>query len=940
MKDYKPCHFFGFIFLMFTNLVNAQAPSNFKETIEFIKDGQLDIAINYLDQQNPAPNDSLALGYYQLGVYKYVEDQFEASISWFEKALTIRQSYLDQQDERIIKAFYAIGECYHNLGLLDRALPYLKKSLTLNETRQNPSIKYLSRTYRVMGNVYFKKGEIEQGKEYLNTAIQYYNQYFKKEPWALASVYQDFSVMYVQQELPDSILVFANKGLALFKSLDKQYQEDSLGIADCHHNLGTAYELNNNLEKALFHLSASMKINQKYQEIRLKEIAKNLVNLFIVYQKSGESIKALNTINEAINIYQKLKTPINVARGFHNRGTLFLADGKIKEAILDQQRAIQALVLDYSNNDIYDNPSIEDAIIVDKPYLIKYFHEKALGFSLLATTEEPEKNLKGAISTFDTLAALISNMRKGFQVDGSKEFLASQTKFIFEDAIKAALQLHRITNSSDYLEKAFHYAESSKALILLEAVAKNQRRQEAKKSNTISSKDIELQLKIAKLERSIFDGVTSRSLETDTLLVLRTKLLSLRRDLEKSGKSTTSKKALIENINSIRTLLSGETSLLNYLVGKQSIYLFHLTKKDLNVFSIPLDFNLNSWINKFQEGIYQPFIEEQITQKKREALYQQYSEYAWLLYEKLFPTQLQKQLNQNLVIVPDGTLGYISFGAMLNQPSSERFTGFNNHSFLLKKHSISYSYSASLLVKMAHNTSTPEQPIAIFAPAYHANMIPFGKDSIRFSPLLQSKTSSTAINALMGGELFAGASLAQFVNKSPSYNLIHIAAHAEVDNLRPENSFIAFSDNTPTIQPLLFLDEIYHLGLNADMVAVTACKTSLGPIAEGEGILSLSRAFAYAGAKSIITTLWEINDQKTAMLMPLFYEKLENGENKSQALRKAQLQLMHDYQEPYYWAGFVAYGNMSPVQNNSNFTYWWALIAALILVGAWYYFKK
>ena len=176
MKDYKPCHFFGFIFLMFTNLVNAQAPSNFKETIEFIKDGQLDIAINYLDQQNPAPNDSLALGYYQLGVYKYVEDQFEASISWFEKALTIRQSYLDQQDERIIKAFYAIGECYHNLGLLDRALPYLKKSLTLNETRQNPSIKYLSRTYRVMGNVYFKKGEIEQGKEYLNTAIQYYNQ--------------------------------------------------------------------------------------------------------------------------------------------------------------------------------------------------------------------------------------------------------------------------------------------------------------------------------------------------------------------------------------------------------------------------------------------------------------------------------------------------------------------------------------------------------------------------------------------------------------------------------------------------------------------------------------------------------------------------------------------------------------------------------------------
>lgn len=104
------------------------------------------------------------------------------------------------------------------------------------------------------------------------------------------------------------------------------------------------------------------------------------------------------------------------------------------------------------------------------------------------------------------------------------------------------------------------------------------------------------------------------------------------------------------------------------------------------------------------------------------------------------------------------------------------------------------------------------------------------------------------------------------------------------------------------------------------MVVLPACETGIGKLQKGEGIISLARAFAYAGAKSIFTTLWQVSDEKTKSLMVSFYRNLKQGETKGAALRKAKLEYLDgnkgkgEATHPFFWAGLIGIGDMSAVR--------------------------
>ncbi|HEY2933255.1 MAG TPA: tetratricopeptide repeat protein [Acidobacteriota bacterium] len=127
----------------------------------------------------------------------------------------------------------------------------------------------------------------------------------------------------------------------------------------------------------------------------------------------------------------------------------------------------------------------------------------------------------------------------------------------------------------------------------------------------------------------------------------------------------------------------------------------------------------------------------------------------------------------------------------------------------------------------------------------------------------------------------------------------------------------AIGDPLPEIRNLQSEDgllqayEIFDLKLNADLVVLSACETGLGKEVKGEGLLGLTRAFLYAGAQSVMVSLWKVSDRSTAELMASFYRHLqEKGMTKAEALRKAQLNLINQgrYAAPFYWAPFVLVG--------------------------------
>ena len=136
------------------------------------------------------------------------------------------------------------------------------------------------------------------------------------------------------------------------------------------------------------------------------------------------------------------------------------------------------------------------------------------------------------------------------------------------------------------------------------------------------------------------------------------------------------------------------------------------------------------------------------------------------------------------------------------------------------------------------------------------------------------------------------------------YSVIHLALHGYADPEFPDRSALVFAPReTPIDDGLLQVREIRKLPLNASLVTLSACDTGVGPVGE-EGVANIVNAFIEAGAQSVVSTLWEIEDHATAQLMISFYGHLGHGEDKAEALRQAQLELMKSGDPPYFWAGF------------------------------------
>jgi CHAT domain-containing protein len=180
-----------------------------------------------------------------------------------------------------------------------------------------------------------------------------------------------------------------------------------------------------------------------------------------------------------------------------------------------------------------------------------------------------------------------------------------------------------------------------------------------------------------------------------------------------------------------------------------------------------------------------------------------------------------------------------------------------------------------------------------------------------------------------GGKLLkaADATRKAFLQEIQRYPILHLAMHARMDSLDYEQSALIFSRDEA-----LRFHELYNLSIKPQLVVLSACNTGMGKLEQGEGFMSISRALTYAGAPSLIYSLWEVPDEETAFIMERFYAHLADGESKDIALQHAKEEFLAQHplkQHPYFWAGFVLNGNTLPLQ--SRFSQQpWAWIAGTV----------
>ena len=171
-----------------------------------------------------------------------------------------------------------------------------------------------------------------------------------------------------------------------------------------------------------------------------------------------------------------------------------------------------------------------------------------------------------------------------------------------------------------------------------------------------------------------------------------------------------------------------------------------------------------------------------------------------------------------------------------------------------------------------------------------------------------------AVIELFGGDLYEGSEARSeaFLEKAAQYRILHLATHGKAGRSMGEMSFLAFSPEGES--PVVYMRQIEALDLRADLVVLSACETSVGEYRQGQGVISLSRGFFKAGARSVAATLWSVDDARHADLMRDFFVLLKKGLRKDEALRQAKLEHLnerpHDEAHPVYWAAAVLTGDV------------------------------
>ena len=284
---------------------------------------------------------------------------------------------------------------------------------------------------------------------------------------------------------------------------------------------------------------------------------------------------------------------------------------------------------------------------------------------------------------------------------------------------------------------------------------------------------------------------------------------------------------------------------------------------------------------------------EELVRNFRKAIEEQSADATGLsktLYDRLL-RPLEKDISgDELTLVPHGALHYLPFVALHDG-----------------KHYVVEKYNARILPSAS--------VLKYLRPAGKQNagrMLIFGNPDLGDAKLdlPDAQREAQAIARQAGNAtllLRRQASESAFRKLAPQYPLIHIASHGQFASEAPLKSALLLSPEGGS-DGRLSVDKLYSLKLNADLITLSACETGLGKVNSGDDVIGLNRGFLYAGASSIVSSLWEVDDEATSMLMMSFYQQLRQH-GKREALRLAQRETLARFPHPYFWSAFYLTGN-------------------------------
>ncbi len=273
---------------------------------------------------------------------------------------------------------------------------------------------------------------------------------------------------------------------------------------------------------------------------------------------------------------------------------------------------------------------------------------------------------------------------------------------------------------------------------------------------------------------------------------------------------------------------------------------------------------------------------------------------------------LRKHHLQQVYLVADGILHTISFNAMLTKSDDGQW--YNSLPYLLFDYEFSRHFSATSILQNSQDAEIKDE-ISFGGFVGDYDLFPKGEGSCDNITSLRGTSSSSEMikDNFKNGELFKKATLSDFESKFSQYNILHLSLHGCLDYENPNFSSLVFTFENAQTPYELKLGLLYNKTITADLVVLNACDTGGGKYRKGQGLISFNRAFFYAGCKSVVSSLWEANNEAAQVITKSFYNNLTQKKmKKDKALTEALRQyVQNEVEHPSIWANFIIMGNMN-----------------------------
>ena len=667
-----------------------------------------------------------------------------------------------------------------------------------------------------------------------------------------------------------------------------------------------------------------------------------LISLGGLYAEHGKFSEALPMYQQALALGEKLSDLTNQLGALRSLSALHRQTGDQQQALLYAQRALK--ILEGRNDPLWLGESWNSLGYVhlrlrDASSAVVAF-QKTLAIDQTTMPArivwEANSGLAAAYAQLGQRDTALKHYELAInKMEGARANLGGEVEKagFFQDKIAVYKELIALLVNGPTKEggvTAFNYVERARARAFLDQLAEARINAQQLPAD-LAQQQVELQNRISQLtsrliqERSLESSkqnkVTIGDLEKNLGQAdkqLGDWLLELRR---RDPRYAALRYPLPVTLRETQALLDDDTILLSYSLADPESYVFAVSRDAFQVKRLPSESALREHISRLL-GV--------ITDKNNPAPEVYRREASQLSQQLLQPVSGMLAGKKALVIIPDGALHRLPF-EVLFQPQVPARGDLRRLPFLIRRFAISYAPSASLLAELRNEPrqTAAKSFIGFGDPVYQADVIAStlrsaAADRLNFQPLRYSRSEIDGIAQLFpkdDRELFFGDAATEENVKSAdrlsAYRLIHFSTHGYVNEARPRFSGLVLSlphDAASTRagkqseDGLLAAYEIFNLKLKADLVVLSACETGLGKEIKGEGLMSLTRAFMYAGAPSVVVSLWNVNDETAADLMIRFYRHLQSGKTKSEALRQAQLETIRDNGFPFFWAPFILIG--------------------------------